>query len=521
MTAAAFSIADPRYHDLVPVLLAELRAGKDLHAESTAQAIVYQAEAAGISIDVDAVLHEARQSINKTDKAREKINGYDETLVIMDGIPAVVTMTEDNIALVFARQFAGKLLFDHTSGRWLQWDGARWKPEPTRLAYHFARMLTRGLNTDGKARWAKAAVFGAVETIARSDRAFACTLDQFDADPWKLGTPAGIVDLKSGLMLPAGPAAMITRITGVAPAPGDPVRWIKFLQEATGNDAEVIDFLQRLCGYCLTGTTSSQVLTFIYGPGGNGKGVFINVVGRILGDYAQVADMRTFTAGKHDRHPTELAALRGARLVTASETEQTAEWAESRIKQLTGTDKVRARFMRQDEFEFLPQFKLVIIGNHRPRLRVVDDAIRRRLRIVPFEFRPEVVNPNLEEELFAEAGQILGWMLEGCLRWQKDRLPLPAAVQAATDDYFDSQDTFNDWISTACESGRKSCEKSSALFKSWSDYCKATGDDPGSQVRFAEELKRRGLRKETTMIGKVWYGIRLRAVENPPPEWTK
>lgn len=435
----------------------------------------------------------------------------DHAAVLVDGAPAALTLTEDNIARVFAQQQAGRLLFDHVAGRWLQWDGARWKPENTRLAYHYARELTRTLNKEGQAKWAKHAVFAAIETIARTDRAFATTLDQFDADPWKLGTSAGIVDLRNGARLPADPNAMITRSTGVAPQAGTPSRWLRFLDEATGHDDEVVDFLQRLCGYALTGVTTEHVLVFVHGPGGNGKGVFINVLSRLFGDYAQTADIRTFTAGKHDRHPTELAALRGARLVTASETEQTAEWAEARIKALTGGDTIRARFMRCDEFEFRPTFKLVIVGNHRPRLRDVGEAMRRRLRIVPFENKPAKVNPNLEQELMAEGGQILQWAIDGCLAWQAEgQLPIPPAVAAATADYFDSQDTLTEWLSTACEVDRRHSEASAALFRSWSDYCKATGDQPGSQVHFADELKRRGFYGRKTMTGKVWQGLRIR-----------
>ncbi len=218
-----------------------------------------------------------------------RTNGPDSAIVTLDGTPTAVTLTEDNIARVFAQRYAGRLLFDHTSGRWLQWDGARWKPEQTRLAYHYARELTRGLNADGKAKWAKDAAFAAVERIARTDRAFACTIDQFDADPWLLGTPAGIVDLKTGRLMPADPAAMMTRITSIAPEAGEPVRWLKFLDEATGGDADVIAFLKRLCGYALTGITTEHLLVFVYGPGGNGKGVFIKLGGRVLGDYAQSA----------------------------------------------------------------------------------------------------------------------------------------------------------------------------------------------------------------------------------------
>ena len=175
----------------------------------------------------------------------------------------------------------------------------------------------------------------------------------------------------------------------MAPVPGDCPRWLKFLDETTNGDAGLIRFLQQWCGYALTGITREHALVFVYGPGGNGKTVFLNVVNEILNDYATVAAMDTFTASKTDKHSTDLAMLHGARLVTASETEEGRAWAEARIKQITGGDRVTARFMRQDNFTYVPQFKLMIIGNHKPVLHNVDEAAQRRFHIVPFMIRPE------------------------------------------------------------------------------------------------------------------------------------
>src|SRR5262249_23653203 len=154
----------------------------------------------------------------------------------------------------------------------------------------------------------------------------------------------------------------ITRVTSVAPSDGGCPLWLKFLNEATGNDEDLIRFLRQWCGYCLTGVVIEHALLFVYGDGGNGKSVFLNVVTSILEDYAATSAMETFTASNSDRHPTDLAMLRGARLVTASETEAGKEWAEARIKQMTGGDPITARFMRQDFFTYMPEFKLTIIG---------------------------------------------------------------------------------------------------------------------------------------------------------------
>jgi putative DNA primase/helicase len=225
--------------------------------------------------------------------------------------------------------------------------------------------------------------------------------EKLDSDPMLLATPSGTVDLRTGKLSEADPSDFITRCTSVGPAaPGTLApTWQRFLNEATGGDHELIAFLQRWAGYCLTGETIEHALMFVYGPGGNGKTVFVNTLAGILGSYGTVSPMDTFTEHYGDRHPTDLAMLRGARLVTASETEEGRAWAESRIKQLTGGEPITARFMRQDFFTFVPNFKLLIVGNHKPVLRNVDEAARRRFRIVPFTRKPANPDPRLADKL--------------------------------------------------------------------------------------------------------------------------
>ena len=316
-----------------------------------------------------------------------------------------VELTEDGVALAFMRQHRHALRYCHDAGAWYVWSGTHWRQNRDGLAFAWARELVRSLNRDETAKiqasTGRAAFADAVERFAQTDRALAVTADAWDRDLHLLGTPGGVVDLHTGQLRPARREDMVTRVTAVAPAaPGAPCdRWLAFLEQATGKDAELIAFLQRWCGYCLTGDIREHALLFVYGPGGNGKSVFLNTISRILGDYARVAPMETFTASISDRHPTELAMLRGARLVTATETEEGRAWAEARIKQMTGGDPVSARFMRQDFFTYVPQFKLLIAGNHRPALRNVDEAARRRFNIVPFLHRPERPDRQLEDKL--------------------------------------------------------------------------------------------------------------------------
>ena len=245
----------------------------------------------------------------------------------------------------------------------------------------------------------------------------------------------------------------------------------------------------------LTGRTDEQILAFAHGPGANGKIVFMNTVAGVMGDYHRHAPIETFTASLVDRHPTELAALRGARLVTAVETEEGRRWAEAKIKSLTGGDRIAARFMRQDFFEYVPQFKLLIAGNHKPGLRSVDEAIRRRFNLIPFivTIPAEERDPDLVEKLKAEWPGILAWMIEGCLDWQEGGLAAPEAVTAATAAYLEAEDALSAWIDETCERDPAAWSSSSDLYRSWKAWADRTGEHGGSQKRFSQAMSDRGI----------------------------
>ena len=234
----------------------------------------------------------------------------------------------------------------------------------------------------------------------------------------------------------------------------------------------------------------------------------------ILGTYAKTAAMDTFTASKSDKHPTDMAMLRGARLVTASETEEDRAWAEARIKSLTGGDPVTARFMRQDFFTFVPTFKLTIVGNHQPALRNVDDAARRRFNIIPFIRKPERPDRQLEEKLKAEWPAILRWMIEGCLDWQQNGLARPESVAAATEAYFTEQDLLGLWLAEKCvvRQGDPHCWDTIAeLYASWCTYARSAGDEPGTVKAFGPAMRRKGFRDKRTNQAKGFMGVRVKA----------
>jgi putative DNA primase/helicase len=426
-------------------------------------------------------------------------------------------ITQDGVARLFASRHAGRLRFCHHTGAWFAWTGTHWRKDETDLAFQFARELGREASADANPKELKEArkvTFAAgVERFAQGDKAFAVTSEAWDRDPCLLGTPGGTVDLRTGELRPSAPEEGITKLTAVAPAAAaECPRWLSFLDEATGGDAGLIRFLKQWSGYCLTGDTREHALVFVYGPGGNGKTVFLNALTGILNGYAAVASMDTFTATRSDRHPTELAMLRGARLVTASETEEGRAWAESRIKQMTGGDPISARLMRQDFFTFQPQLKLTIVGNHKPVLRSVDEAARRRFNLVPFTRKPASPDRQLEETLRGEWPGLLRWMIEGCLDWQASGLVRPEAVQAATEAYFDDQDLFGQWLNEKCDAepgNEYKWETVSNLFASWRAFAERAGEVAGSTKAFSERLRRAGFEPHRTPTARIFRGVRL------------
>jgi putative DNA primase/helicase len=315
--------------------------------------------------------------------------------------------SEDQIALGFAEHYQGRFIYDHTGGTWLQWSGEHWRRDELDYCFDCARTEARA------AGHGKIKVAANVERAARSDPRLARAHDSFDCDLYLLGMPRSTAELTATQIgalkiRPPDPRDLITKQTAAAPAEeANCPLWLAFLDEATGGDPELVKFLQRWCGYSLTGCTSEHALLFVHGDGGTGKTTFANTIAGVMGDYAVTAPMDTFVSCRSERHPTDLAMLCGARLVVASETQEGRAWDETRIKQLTGGDAITARFMRRDFFTFRPAFKLLILGNHQPVLHNVGQAERRRFCIVPFCHKPAKPDPRLEEKLRVEWPGIL------------------------------------------------------------------------------------------------------------------
>jgi P4 family phage/plasmid primase-like protien len=427
--------------------------------------------------------------------------------------------SDDALGLRFSEQYAPSLRFVAAWNRWMLWDGCVWKRDDTLRAYDLVRRTIRAaagdtLSPEERAKLAAAAKVAAIEKLVRSDRRHALTADRWDADPWLLNTPRGIIDLRTGERMPHASHYLMTKCTAVevgeiAACP----RWLEFLARVTGNDLRLQDYLKRCAGYWLTGLIHEHAMWFLYGTGRNGKGVFLNTISRIMGDYAMTASPDTFTADGHGKHLTVLARLQGARLVVSQETEEGIPWAEARIKSVTGGDPITANYMRQDPFTYLPNFKLAIAGNHKPGLKSVDAAIRARLNLTPFTVTipPTERDPSLSEKLWEEAPGILAWMLEGCADWRHVRLAPPPVVTLATEEYFDSEDMTALWVKECCDTGRLCEGLSGALFKSWTAWAITAGEKPGSNKTFSRTLEKHGFpRGAHSEFGQIINGIKLK-----------
>lgn len=428
-----------------------------------------------------------------------------------------VSITEDLAARLFTERYKGQLVFCHSRGVWYEFKGSTWVKQDTPMAFDAIRNMCRGMvltNPGAATSLSKVKFVMAVETFTKTDPVMARSHADWNKDRYLLGTPGGTVDLKTGDLRASNSRDMINRSTAVSPDDFEECPlWSKFLDDATGGDEGLQRFLQQIAGYCLTGDTSEQCLFFIHGEGGRGKGVFLNTLRAIQGTYAITSAMDTFESKPNQGHSTSIAMLNGARMATASETEEGRAWADARIKLFTGQDPITARFMRRDDITFDPEFKLVIIGNHQPTLKTVDEAMRRRFNMIPFTIKPKRKDQNLQEKLKAEWPGILRWAINGCLDWQKHGLIRPEVVLRATAAYFEEQDVMGSWLRDNCEVNVEDeylTSSATELFRSWSNYCKAAGEQPGSQKTFAQSMRREHFGSKRTSMGIFYTGVKLR-----------
>jgi len=429
--------------------------------------------------------------------------------------PRPARFSEDALAVEFARRYANELRFTTSTGQWHIWNGHYWEEDSTCLVIERIRQICRAEGSACKdphlkRRLASHRTINAVERLARTDPDIAVRADRWDRNPWLLNTPGGVVDLRTGRTCPGDRQDNLTMCTAVGPS-GECPLWHSFLSKITDGDHELQLFLQRISGYALSGSTQEHALFFLYGTGANGKSVFLNTLSGLMGEYARTAPMGAFSATRNERHPTELAGLKGARLVTATETEEGRYWDEPKIKAITAGDPISARLMRQDFREYLPQFKVMIAGNHKPGLRNINEAMIRRLHFIPLLKTIPISQRDLRlfEKLHSEWPGILQWMINGCLAWQMEGLNPPQLVREATATYLESEDLVGQWLAECCNFEPAASSATGELFRNYSAWCQMRSQNPRSHRSFSLELEARGFALARSNRQRRLIGLRL------------
>jgi putative DNA primase/helicase len=420
-----------------------------------------------------------------------------------------------------------RLRYCHPWRRWLVYREGRWQTDDTGLVAQLAKATVMTLYTEARdcpgeearkalAAWAAKSEseprLRAMVELAKTEPGIPARPEDFDADPSLFSVRNGTLDLRTGTLRPHDPADLITCQAPVAYDPGATCpRWHAFLDRIFGEDRELIGFLQRAVGYSLTGRSDEQVFLLLHGAGANGKTVFVRTLLHLFGDYGRAADFSTFLLRRSEGPRNDLARLAGARLVVASEAGEGQRFDEELLKKVTGGDRIAARYLYSEEFEFTAGFTIWLAANHRPTIRGGDHAIWRRVILVPFgvTIPEEEQDPHLVDRLTEELPGILGWALEGYRAWSARGLGRPPAVQAAVADYRAASDTLAEFLDQRCVLGEGHRATATALWSSYQEWCRAAGERPMSRNAFGERLRDRGLLRVKSHGAIVWHRIGL------------
>jgi len=430
----------------------------------------------------------------------------------------------------FIAQHGHDLRYVRPLRKWLYWAGTRWRWDEIGEVVRMAKETSISIyaeaaaQTDEPTRKALAAhalrceaeaKIKAMISLAESEVGVAVTPDQFDRDPWLFNCLNGTIDLRTAAVREHRREDMITKLAPVIfdPQAACPI-FERFVDRIFGGDEHLIRFLQKAVGYCLTGDTSEQCLFVFYGIGSNGKTTLFRTVSDLLSEYAIWTPTETLLLKRGQSIPNDVARLRGARFVGAVEAEGGRRLAEALIKQLTGGDRIAARFLYGEYFDFIPSFKLWLAVNHKPIIKETTHAIWRRIRLIPCAvIIPEgEQDKTLTDKLRAESSGILRWAVEGCRLWQLEGLTPPSAVKAATQDYRGEMDSLGDFLAIHTISDSSAMSTAGELYATYRGWAQASGEAPESQKFFGTMLGHRGLVSRTRGGVRYWLGLRIRAI---------
>ena len=420
----------------------------------------------------------------------------------------------------------------------LVWDGKRYRWDERGEVVKLAHQTARGVFHEAAAtedadeqkaitKWASASQNESRinAMLSQSKPYLAVGMEELDRDPWLVNCQNGTLDLRTGRLKAHDPADRITKVVPVDYDPEAPCpRFKRFLEEALV-DGALIKFVKRYSGYTLTGVTRERLLAILYGFGKNGKTTLVELLHEALGDYARNTDVETLLIKKYQGVGNDVAALKGARFVSAAEVEKGRRLAESKVKQLTGRDTVTARFLFGENFDFKPEFKLWLSTNNKPVIQGTDDAIWDRIRLIPFKQRFEGprADPKLPDKLRAELAGVFAWMVEGCLEWQEHGLEEPETVTEATKQYREEMDTLAAFLDETCVLGAAHRVLAERLYQRYAMWCDKSGEHKDPKKAFVARLEERGFsrRRETAGVNKgryIWVGIGLRSDDEPPDD---
>lgn len=435
----------------------------------------------------------------------------------------------------FRDQYGDKVRYNYTQGCWMIWTGQVWRRDETAAVKQMCDAMLDGMEKGlfGIHDPQQAAALRKFIQKSRGSHAkdnllkeaqhltgIPATDNDFDKARGVLNVQNGVLKLRSGKLCGHDRARLITRLAGAAYDPSATApAWLRFLDDVTGGDKNLQNYLQCMVGYMLTGSTREQCIFFLYGDGSNGKSTFLEILAELLGTYAMNAQSDTITARRSSDGPrTDIARLKGARLVTISECPADVWLDEAIVKQLTGGDVVTARYLYGREFEFRPEFKLIMATNHKPRIRGTDSGIWRRIRLVPFTQRipEERQDLQLPDKLRTELPGILNWALEGLRQWmqassggKRRGLPHCKAVDSATAEYRGEQDRLKQFLEDCTEPAPGYTIQAGILYQVYRRWCEENGERyPLTGNKFGREIAK-ALQRTKTRTNFAYQDVRL------------